>query len=88
MENGEALGKERGREGGGRMWTVEVYKTVNAHTCLVSLMRPQVLGAANLKEKDCCVILLHLISLLCFQAMGKKRSLCDESSGSLTELSL
>lgn len=40
------------------MWTVEVYKTANAYMCLVSLMRPQLLQAANLKEKECCVILL------------------------------
>lgn len=28
---------------GGRMWTVELYKTAKAHMCLVSLMRPQLL---------------------------------------------
>lgn len=54
------------------MWTVEVYKTANAYMCLVSLMRPQLLQAANLKEKECCVILLRRLSLLCLQAVGKK----------------
>lgn len=54
------------------MWTVEVYKTVNGFMCLVSLMKPQQLQAANGRQKGCWALPLHLKSLLCVQVVGKR----------------
>lgn len=51
---------------------VEVYKTVNGFMCLVSLMKPQLLLAANGKEKGSRVLPLHPKSPLCVRVVGKR----------------